>query len=92
MILIPNARRAILRSFPKYEFLPVNLRHLVDLLYFFVFKEHELKCTACKAPFHIECLAKIFLKQDSSHLMPIGGECGMCEKQLLWGNLIKSCF
>ncbi|XP_064460652.1 structure-specific endonuclease subunit slx1-like [Ornithodoros turicata] len=51
----------------------------------------SLQCirSNCSATFHIQCLAKHFLKADSEHLIPVGGNCPQCNKWVLWGELVR---
>eukprot|EP00126_Sphaerothecum_destruens_P011652 Sdes_comp20944_c0_seq3m18489 len=39
---------------------------------------------------HLQCLAKWFLKDSPSSLLPITGSCPCCKSLLIWGSLIAS--
>lgn len=54
-----------------------------------LFKDQEssIECLHCKIPFHIICLATVFL--EAGEFIPIDGNCPRCHTRLLWGELIR---
>lgn len=54
-----------------------------------LFKDQELslECLHCKHPFHITCLAAVFL--EAGEFIPIDGNCPRCHTRFLWGELIR---
>lgn len=51
-------------------------------------QESSVACLHCKTPFHIICLAKVFLG-ESGEFIPIDGFCPRCHTRYLWGELIR---
>lgn len=50
-----------------------------------------MKCLIvnCSAPYHIQCLAAKFLgESEKTELIPVEGECPVCQTHLMWGDLI----
>lgn len=41
----------------------------------------------CKMRSHIVCLANLFL--EPGQFVPVEGDCPVCRKRLLWGNLVR---
>lgn len=50
-----------------------------------------LKCLVkdCDMEAHTICLAEHFLRLEVGHLLPLSGSCPKCDKDLLWGDLIR---
>lgn len=47
----------------------------------------------CASISHLRCLAASFLKHEqSSSMVPRGGECPSCGEWTLWGDLIRGCY
>lgn len=54
--------------------------------------EEMITClnSSCKLVSHIICLAEVFLKaENASQIIPVQGSCPICEKEFLWGDLIR---
>lgn len=55
--------------------------------------EQMITCinTSCKLISHIICLAEAFLKgnTDKGQIIPVQGMCPVCQKEILWGDLIR---
>lgn len=54
-------------------------------------EEKGMKCLLkdCSMQAHTICLAKHFLGNETSHIVPIEGTCPKCETSLLWGDVVR---
>lgn len=50
-----------------------------------------MKCLVrdCSLEAHSICLAKHFLSDDPSHIVPVSGSCPICDANVLWGDLVR---
>ncbi|XP_063709900.1 structure-specific endonuclease subunit SLX1 homolog [Culicoides brevitarsis] len=56
--------------------------------------EEMITClnSSCKLVSHVICLAEVFLKagnENKGQVIPVQGSCPVCEKDFLWGDLIR---
>ncbi|CAF0921602.1 unnamed protein product [Didymodactylos carnosus] len=49
----------------------------------------KLNCPKCLTSFHILCLSRHFLSNDTRQMLPIEGTCPQCLDILLWGEIIQ---
>jgi hypothetical protein len=51
-------------------------------------------CIECRSPFHIHCLARLFLREDGrksrNMLLPSEGKCPTCGASLVWAEVVSS--